>query len=332
MKKLIISLFILISFSIANAQDPEFTQYYAAPIYTNPAMVGNSFCDNSNGGRASINYRNQWPQLPGNFVTTAFSIDQHINEINGGLGMMIVSDVAGVGNLTTTSASLIYAYVAPVNYKQTIFIRAGIEGIFSQRSINFDRFLWGDMIDPVRGFIYRTDERIATETINYANFATGTVVYSKRFYAGLAVHNLVEPRPSFYESDNANSRIPRRYTFHSGITIPIDKLGENIFSPNILYMNQLYFTQLNLGFYLNNQSLVSGLWFRQSFGTFRTSDAVMLLVGFKKDKFRFSYSYDITISDARSSIRSSHEISSTIDWCLPGGRKTSIKPIPCPVF
>ena len=31
----------------ANAQDPEFTQFYAAPVYTNPAMAGTGSC---NGG------------------------------------------------------------------------------------------------------------------------------------------------------------------------------------------------------------------------------------------------------------------------------------------
>ncbi|HAV25306.1 MAG TPA: hypothetical protein DCX01_03920, partial [Bacteroidetes bacterium] len=31
------------------AQDPEFTQFYAAPIYTNPAMAGTGTCNG--GGR-----------------------------------------------------------------------------------------------------------------------------------------------------------------------------------------------------------------------------------------------------------------------------------------
>ncbi len=37
------------------SQDPEFTQFYATPIYTNPAMAGTGQCDG--GGRAVLNYR-----------------------------------------------------------------------------------------------------------------------------------------------------------------------------------------------------------------------------------------------------------------------------------
>ena len=39
------------------AQDPEFTQFYAAPIYTSPALAGTGSCDG--GGRVVLNYRNQ---------------------------------------------------------------------------------------------------------------------------------------------------------------------------------------------------------------------------------------------------------------------------------
>ncbi len=323
----------LISVCSLYSQDPEFTQYYAAPIYTNPAMAGNAFCNNSNAGRASINYRNQWPQLPGTYRTTAFSMDQHIDDISGGLGVLLTRDAAGAGNLTTTTASLIYAYVMPVNQRQTFFIRAGIEGTFAQRSIDFERLLWGDMIDPIRGFVLNTSEVLASERRSYANFASGLVGYSERFYFGFAVHNLVEPKPSFYESDAANARIPRRYTFHSGTVIPLDRRrdAQSTFSPNILFMNQLNFTQLNLGFYLNKGPLVTGLWFRQAFGTFKTSDALMMMVGFRKDKFKFAYSYDITVSDARSAVPGSHEVSATVEWCLPPSR-SPIKRMRCPEF
>ncbi|MDG1036239.1 MAG: type IX secretion system membrane protein PorP/SprF, partial [Crocinitomicaceae bacterium] len=44
--------------SIANAQDPQFTQFYANPIYLNPAFAGSNVCP-----RFSMNYRNEWPSL-----------------------------------------------------------------------------------------------------------------------------------------------------------------------------------------------------------------------------------------------------------------------------
>jgi hypothetical protein len=38
----------------AYAQDPEFTQFYAAPIYTNPAMAGSAVCNSGMAGRFAI--------------------------------------------------------------------------------------------------------------------------------------------------------------------------------------------------------------------------------------------------------------------------------------
>ena len=61
MKKLYIILAILVSFS-SRAQDPEFTQFYANPIYLNPAMAGTHGCP-----RLNLNHRNQWPSLSGAF-------------------------------------------------------------------------------------------------------------------------------------------------------------------------------------------------------------------------------------------------------------------------
>ena len=80
-KTLIFFAFAFIFCLDANAQDPEFTQFYAAPVYTNPAMAGTGTCNG--GGRVALNYRNQWPSLPGTFITTSASYDQHFDNIGG---------------------------------------------------------------------------------------------------------------------------------------------------------------------------------------------------------------------------------------------------------
>ena len=59
------------------AQDPELTQFYAAPVYTNPALAGSAVCQSGAAGRLAINYRNQWPNLPGTFRSYCVSWDQH---------------------------------------------------------------------------------------------------------------------------------------------------------------------------------------------------------------------------------------------------------------
>ena len=71
----------------AHAQDPQFTQFYANPIYLNPAFAGTARCP-----RLIMNYRNEWPALSGTFVTYSVSYDQHIDGLQGGMGLVILQD------------------------------------------------------------------------------------------------------------------------------------------------------------------------------------------------------------------------------------------------
>ena len=66
------------------AQDPEFSQFYANPLYLNPAFAGTARCP-----RVSLNYRNQWPGISGTFITTSATYDQQVESLYGGLGLMV---------------------------------------------------------------------------------------------------------------------------------------------------------------------------------------------------------------------------------------------------
>jgi type IX secretion system PorP/SprF family membrane protein len=309
------------------AQDPEFSQFYATPIYTNPAMAGTGQCDG--GGRAVINYRNQWPSLPGTFVTTAFSYDQHFDRIGGGFGILAMRDQAGEGLLTSNNIAAVYSYQLRVTRKFTM--RFGLQGEFGQRSIDWQKLRFEDQIDPSQGFVNPTQEPYIGDAVNYVDFATGILGYTENFYFGAAVHNLIEPNQSFY--DDPEAVLPRRYTVHSGVVIPLDRRRnpKSTISPNALFMLQEKFTQLNFGFYVNRGPLVTGLWFRQTFGEFKNPDALILLAGFRKDKFKFGYSLDLTVSDARSAAPMSHEISAAIEWCA-SKRPIRYRPLSCPDF
>ena len=60
-RKLLLLLTTLCTTSIwhdLKAQDPQFTQFYANPLYLNPAFAGTARCP-----RICMNYRNQWPNL-----------------------------------------------------------------------------------------------------------------------------------------------------------------------------------------------------------------------------------------------------------------------------
>lgn len=97
------------------AQDPEFTQFYANPLYLNPAFAGSANCP-----RVNLNYRNQWPGISGSFVTYSASYDQHVDNLSGGVGLLVWNDRAGEGTLNTTNVSGMYSYQLPITKRFSI--------------------------------------------------------------------------------------------------------------------------------------------------------------------------------------------------------------------
>ena len=81
----------------AYAQDPSFTQFYANPLYLNPAMAGSANCP-----RVAMNHRNQWPNLKGAYITNSISMDKGFEALHGGMGHQILNDIQGEGALTNT--------------------------------------------------------------------------------------------------------------------------------------------------------------------------------------------------------------------------------------
>lgn len=316
----------------AYSQDPHFSQYYANPLYLNPALAGAPICP-----RLNLNYRNQWASISGQFVTYNASYDQHIDALSGGIGVLVTVDKAGEGVLNTTMASGIYSFKLDINRK--LSLKAGIQATFHQKNIDWPRLTFPDMMDPRNGFVYNTSEISPDkQTRTKGDFSTGLVLYSDRVYGGFAAHHLTRPDEGF----QGVSRIPLKYTAHAGANISLENNGskrrtieETGLSPNFMYQKQGEFDQLNLGLYLNKYPFVGGLWFRHTGVleqvTTTNSDAIILVVGFVQPTFRFGYSYDITVSKLSNASGGSHEFSLAIQFeCLPKHKK--IRPITCPTF
>jgi type IX secretion system PorP/SprF family membrane protein len=299
------------------AQDPEFTQFYANPLYLNPAFAGTARCP-----RLVMNYRNQWPALSGTFVTTSASYDQHVESISGGLGLLVTRDNAGRGTLTTTMVSGIYSYQQAISRKFSL--KAGFQVSYFQKALDWSKLTFGDQIDDRRGFIYNTQEIPRGGTVNNVDFSAGLLGFSDVFYVGAAVHHLTEPNESLIVG---NSPLPMKFTGHAGAVIPLDKknrYSETNISPNVLYRRQGEFQQLNLGVYVNKGPLVGGVWYR-------FNDSFIALVGIQTDVIRFGYSYDVTTSDLTTSNAGSHEVSLSVQFdCRP--KRSKFRTISCPSF
>ena len=301
------------------AQDPQFTQFYANPLYLNPAFAGTARCP-----RVVMNYRNQWPALSGTFVTTSASFDQHVDAVSGGLGLLVMNDQAGRGTLNTTRVSGIYSYQQAISRKFSM--KVGFEATYFQKSLDWSKLTFGDQIDPRRGFIYNTNDVPRGGTVGNVDFSAGVLGYSDVFFVGFAAHHLAEPNESLIVGE---SKLPMKLTGHAGAAIPVGMRGkygeaQTKISPNILYQQQAAFRQLNIGLYVDHGPITAGVWYR-------TRDAFIALIGFQTEKFKFGYSYDVTTSRLTTQTAGSHEISMQLQFnCKP--KKRRFRVVACPTF
>jgi type IX secretion system PorP/SprF family membrane protein len=304
----------MLTYKNVKAQDPEFTQFYANPLYLNPALAGSNLCP-----RVCLNYRNEWPGISGTYVTTSASFDRYVYQIKGGVGLLVTSDRAGQGTLNTTNISGIYAY----QWRPTrnISVNVGFKATYGQKALDWSKLTFGDQIDDRRGFIYNTNEIQGKSQKSFVDFSAGFVAFTKQFYVGFAADHLTQPDEGLI----GTSTLPMKFTGHAGIVIPIgDKSNETSISPNILYQQQQDFRQLNLGLYVTKGALVGGLWYRNG-------DSFIVLVGVQHGIFKVGYSYDVTISKLTNATAGSHEISIGMNFFCKKP-KPKYRPGNCPSF
>jgi len=327
-KKTALILLVILSWMARGiAQDVIYSQFYANPLYLNPALAGAKLDQ-----RITLNYRNEWPSIKKGYVSYSASWDQQFDKVSGALGLIVNADVAGGGVYNRFSGSGIYSY--RVQATRFIVLNAAIEATYMQYKLDWNKLVFGDQIDIRTGNLEPTREYVPAKlNVGNIDFSAGVLGgYKESLYFGVAVNHLTRPDIAFYEG-NAN-RLPMRWTVHSGVLIDFRQGmdGEDLrnfsISPNFIYVQQGQFRQLNIGMYVNKFPFVTGLWMRHNFGN---PDAIIALLGFQAKNYKIGYSYDYTISNLTNRSGGSHEIS--IAWLflrpLNSGRNHAMK---CPTF
>lgn len=343
-KMLLYAFFITFSLLVYNksqAQDPQFTQFYATPVYINPGFTGAI-----EGGRANMIMRDQWSSLPNSFMSFSGSVDLNLRPFSSGVGVIATMDQAGTANLTTSEIGILYSYEIKINRDWAI--RPGIQFGWVSRTLDFDKLVFPDQLnlDGKSGIASAENFRNDLST-NYFNFATGAVLYTKGFFFGVSGHNINEPNQSFIEKGSYHSF---RYSVQTGYKFEIRKhLHEDkktTLFPALLYKAQDKFDQLDIGVNLNHSPVVIGLWYRglpikNPRNDYINNDAVAFMAGVNYQNWWFGYSYDVTISGLAGNTGGSHEISASYEWSLDEiyrtiKRKKKIhhrrQPLVCPKF
>ncbi|MDR0438014.1 MAG: type IX secretion system membrane protein PorP/SprF [Bacteroidales bacterium] len=337
LRRYFLTAFVLFCTLSLSAQDAIFSQFYAAPLYINPALAGANKC-----GRFSANYRNQWAAIPGAFSCINASFDKHIRELSGAIGVIVTNVREGNGAYSTTDIGAIYSYNLQVN--DVFSIKLAAQASFVNRHIDWSNLTFADQYiemlanNSANLSEFPTGEQFPDKPAskNYADFSTGIVGYSENFYAGFAIHHLSRPDEGF---NGGMARLPMKFTVHAGAVIDLVPKQRRFrapnaptLSPNIIYQQQGAAQYLNYGLYATNlvQFMVFGVWYRQTIA-FDQPESLTFLIGFQHNSLRVGYSYDLALNQIVGAWGGSHELSVGYNLaCSPP--KSKIKMINCPSF
>ena len=318
---------------ICMGQDPQFSRFYSNALYMAPSFAG-STGDN----RFALSYRNQWPSIEKGYQTYTVSFDHYFEKLRSGAGILFLRDVAGSGYLTTTNVSLLYNFDFKI--QNTVHVRPGMAFTYTQRSIDFNKLVWRDQMSVV-GNAPSSGEVVSFDNTDDLDFTVSGLVYSEGFWMGTSVDHLLHPNQSLYEQEYAEDNqalLPTKVQVFGGWRIVVK---EQLLRPTptvlqlaFLYKNQAHYNQLDLGFYWNYEPLVLGIWYRgiPVFNELENNDAVVLLAGFKTDRYNIGYSYDFTTSKLFVATGGSHEISFSFTFNQPDKKRRPRKMVPCPDF
>jgi type IX secretion system PorP/SprF family membrane protein len=173
------------------------------------------------------------------------------------------------------------------------------------------------------------------------DFSASLLFYGEGFWVGSSVDHLLHPNQSLYEqeySDENEALLPMKIQVFGGYRYVIK---EKLLRPTpttlqlaFLYKTQAEYNQLDLGFYWNYEPLVLGIWYRgiPIAKHYSINDAVVLLIGYKNERFNLGYSYDFTTSKLITSSGGAHEVSLSFTFSKPNKKRRPKKMVPCPEF
>jgi len=313
MKKVLLSALALAGISLGvGAQDVHFTQYFTSPLTLNPAQTGLT----QNDWRASANFRTQWytvsdnPYMSG---TVAFDIPTLRGKLPEGdalgIGVLGLYDRSGSGGLQNTTVGLSVAYHKAFGIDKQHTLSLGVQGYLVQKSIQFDKLIFGDQFDPnmPEGYLKGTSaESFGNADLTYPDFNAG-IMYSGRvaekatLYGGFSYYHFTRPEEKFLQSGSA-VKINSRYSAHLGGSF---EMNEN----TVMYLSAMYQKQGPasefllggaVGFVMNpghdeftrNTVFYLGGWYRYG-------DAIAPYIGFEWSRMKIGFSYDVTLSSAQ---------------------------------
>lgn len=327
MKKIFLYAITLLLFAPLKAQQlSQISQYMVNDFVYNPAIAG---------AKEEVvivsNLRRQWMGYKNAPVTQTIFAHGYTGKTLG-LGVSFYNDVAGPTRRTGLNVSM----AKHISINDNTSLSLGLAGLLFQYYIDPEKLQFDEANDPV---VDNFDNSVLTPDANF-----GTYLYSDVYYIGFSIMHLTQNKVNMFDIEQLNeNQVKRQYI----LTLEYDfTVSDDItFEPSFLakYVNGAP-PQVDItlkGHYdfshgsgyrprrAREATTNKNLWLGVSY---RTTDAVVGILGINYDLFHFSYSYDFLVAkDIQDFASSTHEftlglslqnaISKDDDMGKKGGRR-----------
>lgn len=329
-----------------SAQDPHFSQPYAAPLQVNPALNGLF----SGGVRIIGNYRNQWSSILSQqaFQTSAVSVDWRKPATKRnyfGLSLQGLHDQAGTARFSQNRFGAGVSFLKHLDgngYNSSYqYLIGGIQAGLGQNRFDHNSLWFSPQFNTQTGEIDRqvaSGEQIEMmATPMFMDLNAGIMWYTVwednlSLYAGAAMFHINRPDISFLDSGPFS--LDRRWVGQLGGEFPLTK--QLSFLPNVIFMSQgtsrMTFAGGNFR-YTNKDwrevALRAGAWARIVNSTTGTpaADAVAVTAFLEMESVFLGLSYDLTTSKLSPSNGSRGSFEVSLTYILQSQVKSKVK---CP--
>lgn len=287
MKKIIVTLAVFASASLAAQQLPLYSQYYFNPFLYNPAMTG--VAEQTQG---FLVHRAQWTGIPGAPVTNALTLDGFIGDKNIGLGGAVFNDVQDINERLGIYSS--YSYRLKINDDNRVTF--GLSVGFLDNRIDFSKVVVNDQSDP---FLFSSLQRKST-----LDASLGVMYSWKDLKVGISVPQIVGQQVKFASYNNrAYYQLNRHY------------LGTAQYKFVVSEANKLSIDPLVMVRWVPNTPVqldVNAILNWEDFGWFGVSYRMQYAVGVNAriklfNSLSAGYAYDVILGNLGASAGVSHE-------------------------
>ena len=306
MKKIGIYISILLLFRVAQAQDTQFSQYFSASLFLNPAFAGvyNEPALHMNHKRQvqSVDVINELTQV--SFIFPLKPGGAYERSI-GGIGLMAYNERSGINGVFQNSAAfLTYAHNFKFGLLSSDIVTLAVQAGYENRSLNFSSLAWGSQYNPFFGFddtlpipVTEFDNQKGTVIVNagfmyYYNPTKNYLLYTFSAFSGFSATNVNRPNKSL--NVTSESTEPILWKYNGGVEAKFNKL---FVTPSLLFLYLRKSVQFNAGIsfaYSPNQNKYQSKGSQILFGTwYRFKDSYIFMGGVTFSSMTIRASYDL---------------------------------------